>query len=136
MRYLLSFLTALVLSTSLGFAQNYYPITGHLKDERAKPIVGAKVTLFTADEVIAEDYTDEKGNYTFKDVKPGDYDFMILTSSGRRLIFHQQWIDNENTFHEMNFTIPMKNHRKEVQQAAKEREKSRKKKEKDKDKDK
>ncbi|TAG59685.1 MAG: hypothetical protein EAZ27_00360 [Cytophagales bacterium] len=62
------------------FSQNKFTISGNIKDTENKPLEYASVVLFKSDDSlqVAGTITNEKGFYTFENIKKGSYYFQAL----------------------------------------------------------
>lgn len=64
--------------------------TGRVVDHQGHPLAGRKVTVFEGQKVIAESVTNERGIFSIKDLKPGQY----VASSGNTAGVFRVWSES------------------------------------------
>jgi len=70
-------------------AQSTGIIKGTLTDEKGAPLMFANVALMEDSTIVAGAQTDDQGNYTFKQITPGEYNLkFVYTGLGSKIISH------------------------------------------------
>ncbi|HEX8517491.1 MAG TPA: TonB-dependent receptor [Bacteroidia bacterium] len=68
---------ALLMTGNLIYAQTTGMVRGTITDQDAAPIFGAVIRVLEDSTMVAGASTDPDGNYTIKQISPGDYDIEI-----------------------------------------------------------